>query len=100
MALVSRGWTYGHNLFHLAFPLADHNEKAWGMRLHLPLQFMNGAVARASRVDAPVLSGHPSEREHEQVESKTEESKAVNDQSPGRKKLSPRGKRQDRRRQL
>jgi hypothetical protein len=39
MALVSRGWRYGHNLFHLAFPMAEHNEAAWGMRLHLPLQF-------------------------------------------------------------
>lgn len=55
MALVSRGWRYGHNLLHLAFPLAEHDETAWGMRLHLPLQFLNGAVARASRADAPVL---------------------------------------------
>jgi predicted alpha/beta superfamily hydrolase len=59
MALVSRGWRYGHNLFHLAFPMAEHNEKAWGMRLYLPLQFLNGAVARASRVDAPVLGDDP-----------------------------------------
>ena len=59
MALVSRGWRYGHNLFHLAFPLAEHDERAWGMRLHLPLQFLNGAVARASRVDAPVLGDDP-----------------------------------------
>jgi hypothetical protein len=59
MALVSRGWRYGHNLFHLAFPQAEHNEKAWGMRLYLPLQFLNGAVARASRIDAPVLGDDP-----------------------------------------
>lgn len=59
MALVSRGWRYGHNLFHLAFPKAEHNEAAWGMRLYLPLQFLNGAVARASRVDAPVLGDDP-----------------------------------------
>jgi len=25
------------------------------MRLHLPMQFLNGAIARASRMDAPVL---------------------------------------------
>ena len=55
MALVSRGWRYGHNLLHLCFPYAEHDEKAWGFRLHLPLQFINGAVARTSRLGAPVL---------------------------------------------
>jgi len=59
MALVSRGWRYGHNLFHIAFPLAEHDEHSWGTRLHLPLQFLNGAVARASRADAPVLGDDP-----------------------------------------
>jgi predicted alpha/beta superfamily hydrolase len=54
MALVSRGWRYGHDIFHLAFPRAEHDESAWGMRLHLPLQFLNGVVARASRIDSPV----------------------------------------------
>lgn len=55
MALVSRGWQYGHNLMHLCFPHAEHDEKAWGLRIHLPLQFLNGAVARSSRASAPVL---------------------------------------------
>lgn len=55
MALISRGWQYGHNLMHLCFPHAEHDEKAWGLRIHLPLQFLNGAVARASRASAPVL---------------------------------------------
>ena len=55
MALVSRGWRYGLNLMHLCFPHAEHDEHAWGVRLHLPMQFLNGAVARASRVNAPVL---------------------------------------------
>lgn len=55
MALVSRGWRYGLNLLHLCFPHAEHNETAWGLRLHLPMQFLNGAVARAARVGAPVL---------------------------------------------
>ena len=59
MALVSRGWRYGHNLLHLCFPHAEHDEKAWGFRLHLPLQFINGAVARASRMGAPVLGDRP-----------------------------------------
>ena len=49
MALVSRGWRYGVNLLHFSFPLAEHDEAAWGMRLHLPMQLLNGAVARASR---------------------------------------------------
>ena len=55
MALVSRGWRYGLNLLHLSFPHAEHDEAAWAMRLHLPIQFLNGAVARASRIGAPVL---------------------------------------------
>ena len=59
MALVKRGWRYGHNLLHMAFPHAEHDEKSWGTRLHLPLQFLNGAVARASRIDAPILGDDP-----------------------------------------
>ena len=58
-ALVSRGWRYGHNLLHLCFPHAEHDEAAWGMRLHLPMQFLNGAVARASRLGSPVLGDLP-----------------------------------------
>jgi hypothetical protein len=45
----------GFNLFHLCFPHAEHDETSWGMRLHLPMQFINGAVARASRVKNRVL---------------------------------------------
>jgi hypothetical protein len=56
MALVSRGWKYGFNLFHLCFPHAQHNEASWAMRLHLPMQFINGAVARAARMSNRVLS--------------------------------------------
>jgi hypothetical protein len=62
MALISRGWEYGRNLLHLCFPMAGHSETAWGTRLHLPLQFLNGAVARAYRVHRPVLGDHPFER--------------------------------------
>ena len=58
-ALVARGWRYGVNLLHLCFPHAEHDETAWGMRLHLPMQFLNGAVARASRAVAPVLGDTP-----------------------------------------
>ena len=59
MALISRGWRYGHNMLHLCFPFAEHDEKAWGMRLHLPLQFLTGAVARAARLESPVLADDP-----------------------------------------
>lgn len=55
MALVSRGWTYGRNLVHLSFPMATHDEISWGMRLHLPMQFLTGAVAKASREGHAVL---------------------------------------------
>jgi predicted alpha/beta superfamily hydrolase len=54
-ALLARGWRYGHNLLHLCFPNAAHNENAWGIRLHIPMQFFNGAVAHASRTHHPVL---------------------------------------------
>ena len=49
LALVSRGWRYGCDFINLVFPHAAHDEKAWGMRLHLPMQFFTGTVARASR---------------------------------------------------
>jgi len=59
MALISRGWEYGRNLLHLCFPNAGHDEQFWGTRLHLPMQFLNGAVARAYRVNHPVLADLP-----------------------------------------
>jgi enterochelin esterase-like enzyme len=55
MALASRGWQYGFNFLHLCFPQAEHDEKSWSMRLHLPMQFLLGAVARASRAGRQVL---------------------------------------------
>ena len=55
LALVRRGWVFGRNLFHVAVPLARHDEQAWSERLHLPMQLVNGAVARASRLRHPVL---------------------------------------------
>jgi hypothetical protein len=54
-ALIAPGRRYGHNLLHACFPNAVHNENAWGMRLHIPLQFFNGAVALVSRALHPVL---------------------------------------------
>lgn len=55
MALISRGWRSGHNLFHLAFPNAQHGERDWGLRLHIPLQVIAGSVSRYSRMISPVL---------------------------------------------
>jgi predicted alpha/beta superfamily hydrolase len=55
MALISRGWKWGHNLLHLAYPHASHSEPDWAMRFHLPLQMIAGSVARYSRMGAPVL---------------------------------------------
>jgi hypothetical protein len=55
MALISRGWRWGHNLLHLAYPKARHSEPDWGMRLHVPLQMINGAIPRYSRMLFPVL---------------------------------------------
>jgi hypothetical protein len=49
LTLVSQGWRYGRDLIYLCFPHAAHDEKAWGMRLHLPMQLFTGVVARASR---------------------------------------------------
>ena len=49
LTLVSRGWRYGRDLLYLCFPHAAHDEKAWGVRLHLPMQLFTGFVARASR---------------------------------------------------
>jgi predicted alpha/beta superfamily hydrolase len=49
LGLVSRGWRYGRDLLYLCFPHAAHDEKAWGVRLHLPMQLFTGIVARASR---------------------------------------------------
>ena len=59
LALVSRGWRYGRDLLYLCFPHAAHDEKAWGMRLHLPMQLLTGIVARASHSADPLLQNPP-----------------------------------------
>jgi predicted alpha/beta superfamily hydrolase len=56
MALISRGWRWGHNLLHLTFPHARHGEPDWGQRLHIPLQMIAGSIPRYSRMAFPVLS--------------------------------------------
>jgi predicted alpha/beta superfamily hydrolase len=59
MALISRGWRWGHNLLHLVFPHAAHSEHHWGLRLHVPLQMIAGSIPRYSRMMAPVLDETP-----------------------------------------
>jgi predicted alpha/beta superfamily hydrolase len=40
--LVERGYVEGRDLLYLAFPHARHNEQAWAMRAHIPLQHFFG----------------------------------------------------------
>ena len=49
LALQSRGYVYGQDFLHFAFPLQAHEEAAWGNRLHLPLQLFWGKVSTAQR---------------------------------------------------
>ena len=49
IALQSRGYVYGRDFIHLAFPLDGHRESAWGSRLHLPLQLFWGRASIAQR---------------------------------------------------
>lgn len=49
IALQSRGYVYGRDFLHFAFPLQAHEEAAWGSRLHLPLQLFWGKVSMAQR---------------------------------------------------
>jgi enterochelin esterase-like enzyme len=49
MAFSQRGYRVRHEFLHLAFPLDEHDEKAWGRRLHLPLQLAFGKPGVAGR---------------------------------------------------
>ena len=51
--------TYSGGLLYLCFPHAAHDEKAWGMRLHLPMQLFTGIVARASRSSDQEINANP-----------------------------------------
>ncbi|MCK6461659.1 MAG: hypothetical protein L6Q95_17390 [Planctomycetes bacterium] len=46
MALERRGYRPREEFLHLAFPLEAHDERAWGRRLHLPLQLALGRQGR------------------------------------------------------
>jgi predicted alpha/beta superfamily hydrolase len=49
-ALAERGYRYGHDFLYFAFPNAEHSERDWGQRLHLPFQFFAGRPAVVSRI--------------------------------------------------
>lgn len=47
-ALIGRGFELGRDVTHFAFPFAQHSERAWGARVHLPLQLFSGKARRAA----------------------------------------------------
>jgi predicted alpha/beta superfamily hydrolase len=49
MALTERGYRPREDFLHLVFPLDEHDEQAWGRRLHIPLQLGLGRVTTAAR---------------------------------------------------
>jgi predicted alpha/beta superfamily hydrolase len=49
MALVQRGYRPREDFMHLAFPLEQHEDGAWGKRLHMPLQLALGKPGTARR---------------------------------------------------
>ncbi len=49
MAFVERGYRVREDFLHLVFPLEEHDEAAWGKRLHLPLQLALGRPGLAQR---------------------------------------------------
>ena len=57
-ALAARGWTAGADVVSLAFAGADHSERSWRARVHLPLLFLlgsreTGATDRGGPSDGP-----------------------------------------------
>ena len=49
MALGRRGYKVREDFLHLVFPLEEHDEKAWGRRLHLPVQLGIGTATTTQR---------------------------------------------------
>ena len=49
MALGRRGYRVREDFLHLVFPLEEHDEQAWGRRLHVPLQLGLSKVTAAGR---------------------------------------------------
>jgi predicted alpha/beta superfamily hydrolase len=49
MALGRRGYKVRQDFLHLVFPLEEHDERAWGRRLHLPVQLGLGTATTTQR---------------------------------------------------
>ena len=49
MALSQRGYRPLEDFLHLVFPLEEHDERAWGRRLHIPVQLGMNPIAAARR---------------------------------------------------
>src|SRR5262245_14907403 len=49
MALLQRGYRVREDFLHFVFPLEEHDENAWGRRIHLPVQLGLGKVVTAQR---------------------------------------------------
>jgi hypothetical protein len=49
MALSQAGYRVREDFLHLAFPLEERDERAWGRRLHIPLQLGLSLVTAAGR---------------------------------------------------
>ena len=52
-ALSQRGYRMPEDFLHLVFPHAQHDERAWGGRLYLPLQLGLGKAALDELASAP-----------------------------------------------
>jgi predicted alpha/beta superfamily hydrolase len=49
MALSQSGYRLPEDFLHLVFPLEEHDERAWGRRLHVPVELGLSPVAAAKR---------------------------------------------------
>lgn len=49
MAFGHRGYRVRGDFLHLVFPLEEHDERAWGRRLHLPVQLGIGTATTTQR---------------------------------------------------
>jgi predicted alpha/beta superfamily hydrolase len=49
MALGRRGYRVREDFLHFVFPLEEHDERAWGRRLHLPVQLGLGTATTTQR---------------------------------------------------
>ena len=49
MALTQAGYRVREDVLHLAFPLDEHDEQAWGLRLHIALQLGLSQITAAGR---------------------------------------------------